>query len=42
MPDITVELMALGAYDELADVKAVVPEARINVMPANSNEEIAA
>lgn len=42
VPNVTVELVPLGAYDELADVRMVVPEARLRHDGANSNEEIAA
>jgi hypothetical protein len=41
VPSVTVELVPLGAYDELAEI-SVVPEARFDVVAANSNEEIAA
>lgn len=41
VPSIAVDLAPLSVYDELA-VIGVVPEARINIAPANSNDEIAA
>jgi hypothetical protein len=41
VPNVTVELVPLGAYDELADVR-VVPEACLRHDAANANEEIAA
>ena len=36
VPSVTVELVPLGAYDELAEI-SVVPEARFDVVAANSN-----
>jgi hypothetical protein len=42
VPSVTVELAPLNVYDELAMI-GVVPEARsFNIVPANSNQEIAA